>query len=229
MPRITQSTLLHAIIWIPILGLSAYFFFANVIAYWGGYRNPRIGDSLLSNQLWFALHITGASLVLWLGPSQFWPGVRRRFVRFHRFAGRAIVAGSLAAAVSAMVLSTANPCVGCGASLFTLSVTWFCFVCIGFVAAWQRKFLVNREFMIRSYTCALAFVFVRVIGELPGSWWQAFAKVPEVQYTTMEWLGWVAPLMFVEVIFIGLPKVWSKGDNGTGAQSSAASIIAAPR
>ena len=210
MLRFTSSTWLQVLLWVPILGLSGYFYFSNVVAYWGGYRNPRIGDSLLSNQLWFALHVTGASLVLWLGPSQFWPGIRRRFTRFHRYAGRAIVFGSLASAVSALVLSTANPCRGCSASLFTLSATWFCFVCVGFVAALQRKFLVHREFMIRSYTCALAFVIVRVIGETLSSWWRALSKMPEVQYTTMEWLGWVAPLMLVEVFFIGLPKLLTR-------------------
>ncbi len=213
MARVTSSPFLQAAFWVPIIGLSAYFYFANVAAYWGGYRNPRIGESLLSNQLWFLLHVAGASAVLWLGPSQFWPGVRSRFPRFHRYAGRVIVAGSLAASVSSLILSTQNPCRGCGASLFTLSATWFFFTCIAFAAALQRKLIAHREFMIRGYTCALAFVIVRVIGELPISWWGSFAQQPEVLYTTMEWLGWVAPLMFVEVVFIGLPKLWARSAN----------------
>ena len=212
MPRISASTLLQTFLWIPILALSAYFYVANIVSYWDGYRNPRIGNSLLSNHLWFALHVTGASLVLWLGPMQFWAGVRNRFRRFHRYAGRAIVAGSLAASVSSLVLSTANPCRGCAASLFTLSIVWFSFTAMGFVAARQRKFVAHREFMIRGYTCALAFVIVRVLGELPDAWWMYFAKVAEVRYTTLEWLGWVVPLMFVEVFFIRLPKLLSRAE-----------------
>ena len=41
--------------WSLIAVASTYFYLDNAVGHLFGYRSPRFGDTLLSNQLWFAL------------------------------------------------------------------------------------------------------------------------------------------------------------------------------
>ena len=80
-------------LWSFIILLSLYFFLDNVVAYFYGYRSRMFGDSLFHNQLWVVMHMGGGTMTLLLGPMQFWPFIRKRFVAFHRLSGKIYMLG----------------------------------------------------------------------------------------------------------------------------------------
>ena len=192
--------------WLLVAAASAYFYYDNAIAYLFGYRSPRFGNTLLSNQLWFSLHIIAASLPFWLGPTQFSKTVRSRYPRYHRIAGRLYVAGVLVAGLMSLKLSTISDCTGCRVPLATLSIVWLLLTGVAFAAILARNFVLHRHFMILSYTCTLAFVTIRLIYELPDSWF-GFIESNEAVRTNFEWLCWVAPVLFVENFIIASPTI----------------------
>src|SRR5690606_572986 len=104
--------------WTFIIALSVYFFFDNVIAYFYGYRSRLFGTTLFNNQLWVAMHMTGGTLTLLLGPLQFWKYLRTRFVKLHRNLGKIYMLGIALACAAALRLSLISTCVPCRISLF---------------------------------------------------------------------------------------------------------------
>ncbi len=88
-------------LWTLIIALSVYFLFDNVIAYFFGYRSTLFGDSLFQNQLWVALHMAGGTIVLLLGPIQFWKWFRIKFLRVHRLLGKLYILGAGVAGLAA--------------------------------------------------------------------------------------------------------------------------------
>lgn len=205
--RFTKNTLLVAL-WALLLLLCLYIYFENAVVYLFGYRSPRFGTSALDNQAWFVSHIAFASASLWLGPLQFWGVIRNRYRRFHRISGRVFVVCSLLAGLVALKLSVVYgaKCAGCTLSLLVLSLVWISFTALGFVAILRRRFEVHKNFMMRSYTCTLAFITIRVMAALPMAHWFPSVPAAELRVST-EWLSWVVPLLFVEIFLIGLPSL----------------------
>jgi uncharacterized membrane protein len=158
----TLRSIFWIALWSFILLLSLYFFLDNVVAYFYGYRSRMFGNSLFHNQLWVVMHMVGGSMALLLGPMQFWPFIRKRFVAVHRLSGKIYMAGIALIGISAGRLSLISSCVPCRVSLFLLTVfavlsTWF---------AWRaiktRNIKTHRHMMVRSYVCVLGFVAVRI-------------------------------------------------------------------
>jgi uncharacterized membrane protein len=177
------SNPLLIIFWSILILLSGYFYYNNAIAYFFGYRNPRFGE----NQFWFVLHIAGATCSLFLGPIQFWKFIRTKYIRFHRLAGKIYIIGSLAAAVAAIRLALIFDCVGCRYSLIPLSVLLFLTTSLAWYAILQKNITAHKQFMVRSYVCALAFVFVRLYQVLPiGFLFEPIAD-DNVLAVVMEW------------------------------------------
>ena len=150
------------IFWAAIISLSVYFYMDDAVGYLFGYRSPRFGETFFHNQFWFGLHIVAATCSLFLGPIQFWKNIRNKYLRFHRIAGKIYIIGSLIAAVSAFRLALIYNCVGCRYSLIPLSVLFFLTTALAWYAIKQKNITAHKQFMVRSYTCALAFVFVRL-------------------------------------------------------------------
>jgi uncharacterized membrane protein len=124
------KTVLTILLWAVIVGFSLYFFLDNVVGYLFGYRSRIFGDPLFNNQLWVVLHLVGGSMALLLGPVQFWPIIRRRFLNIHRSAGKVYLLGVVLIGIRALRLSLVSVCVPCRISLFllkffTLLATWF--------------------------------------------------------------------------------------------------------
>lgn len=82
------------IFWSVILLLSSYFYFTDTEKYI--FYNPEeIGERKLPYTWWLVFHFTAAATTLFLGPIQFIPYIRKRYLKFHRTAGRIyIVPGS---------------------------------------------------------------------------------------------------------------------------------------
>jgi uncharacterized membrane protein len=198
------------VFWATILILSGYFYFENAVAYLFGYRNERFGDSFFRNQFWFAAHIIGASCSLFLGPIQFWKNIRTRYLRYHRIAGKIYIIGSLVAGASGLRLSLLNDCVGCRYSLFLLSLFYIFTTSAAWYSITRKNILAHQQFMVRSYTCALAFVFVRLYQIIPMDFLFGAIENPDTKGVVIEWIFSFMPLFVVEIAMIWLPSLRQK-------------------
>lgn len=106
------------------------------------------------------LHIAGTSLFCVLGALQFSPGLRRVAPRWHRSAGRLVVASGLAAAASGLWLTFAYP-PGEGDSLglsivrFAVGLAMMTFILLSMAAIRRRDIARHRAWMIRAFALGL--------------------------------------------------------------------------
>ena len=195
------------IFWTVLIGISVYFYLYNVLGYFYGYQNERFGDTLLNNQIWFIAHMVGATFSLFLGPMQFWPAIRKKYTSYHRTAGKLYIVGSLIAGISAFRLSLMYDCIGCRYSLVLLSAIFVATTSLAWVAIQRRNIIAHRQFMIRSYTCAMAFVFIRLYQIIPLDFLYTPIRNEEVLRTVNEWIFSFVPLLLVEVFMIWIPSM----------------------
>jgi uncharacterized membrane protein len=122
---------------------------------------------------WILLpHGLAAACALFLGPFQFSERLRRRFTGLHRVMGRFYVAGCLIGAPIGVYIQNFetvhmynNDPVQFSltiATVFDAAIWMFCtLMALAFIL--QRKVQLHRQWMTRSYACAIIFLEVRVI------------------------------------------------------------------
>ena len=195
------------IFWVTIIGLSLYFYAYTFLDYSNGYIPENFKRGFLESKIWFIGHVAGASASLLLGPLQFWDRFRNKYMKYHRTVGKIFIIGSLIAAVSAFRLNLMYDCKPCRVSLGILSVLWLFTTVIAWWAIKRKNFQAHRQFMIRSYTAALAFVFIRLFPLLGYKNVFPFIDTPMERRTTAEWLCWVIPLLMVEIYMVWWPTL----------------------
>lgn len=193
--------------WTVIIFLSLYFFLDNVIAYFYGYRSRMFGNSLFHNQLWIIMHMVGGTFALLLGPIQFWPIIRKRYIKFHRINGKIYMAGIVLIGISAGRLSLISTCIPCRISLFLLTLfavvtTWFAWLAIK-----NRNIKVHRQMMARSYICVLAFVLVRVDDIFSLNFLFGQIEDPTFRRVVNEYFFSFVPLLIAEMVMVWWPQV----------------------
>ena len=197
-------------VWTIIIVLSLYFFMDNVIVFFYGYKSRIMGDSILNNQLFVVMHLVGGTMALLLGPTQFWPFIRNRFLPFHRFAGKTYMVGVALIGISAVRLSLISHCLPCRLSLFLLTV--FAVLSTGF--AWKAikagNTKVHRQMMVRSYICVLAFVSVRIDDIFPLDFLFGNIQDSTLRRVVNEYFFSFVPLLVAEVIMVWVPSVFYK-------------------
>jgi uncharacterized membrane protein len=122
---------------------------------------------------WFLLpHGLAAGCALFLGPFQFSERLRRRFAKLHRVMGRFYVGGCLVGAPIGIYIQNFNTVhlyhndpVQFSltiASVFQAGIWMFCtLMALAFIL--QRKVQLHRQWMTRSFACAIIFLEVRFI------------------------------------------------------------------
>ena len=197
--------ILTGVLWAAIISLSLYFLFDNVIAYFFGYRSRLFGDSFFHNQVWVALHMGGGTLILLLGPVQFWNGFRKKYLHIHRFLGKVYLTGAALAGFSALGISLISSCLPCRISLFLLSVFMILSSALAWLSIKQCNIKAHRQFMVRSYVCALAFVTVRIDGIFPLDFLFSNISDPTFRRTVNAYFFSFVPLIIAEITMTWLP------------------------
>ncbi len=192
-----------AILWTLLIILSIGFYSENAIVYLFGYRNDRFAG----NEFWFVAHILGATCSLFLGPVQFWKSIRTKYIRYHRIAGKIYIIGTLIAGVAALRLALIFSCVGCRFSLIPLSILLIFTTSLAWYTIKQKKIIAHKQFMVRSYTCALAFVFVRLYQVVPMDSVFGVIEDAAVKSVVIEWMFSMLPLIIVEIFMIWIPSL----------------------
>ena len=146
------------------------------------------------------VHMLGGSVMLFFGGVNLYVGATRKHFKFHKLVGRFYLLGGSIGAITAIALALSpahksDPSVvltNLSSSLVTLALAWLAAAAMAYRAVRNRRFDSHRDWVIRSYVLAWAFVFCRIasrvpaVGDLGGG--QAFI-----------WLSWVAPLLICEV------------------------------
>jgi uncharacterized membrane protein len=198
------------IFWSVIIGFSLYFYATTFIDYNKGYIPENFKLGFWESRIWFIGHIAGASASLLLGPLQFWKKFRTQYIRYHRTAGKIFIIGSLIAAVCAFRLNLMYDCKPCRVSLGILSVIWLFTTAAAWWAIKGKNVKTHRQMMTRSYTAALAFVFIRIFSLTGYAKIFPFIDTTTERRTTAEWLCWVIPFMVTEFYMTWWPSLNTK-------------------
>lgn len=207
MITIKRNKIAWFVFWLIITSLSLYFYIQTFVEYSYGYIPPNFKKGFFESKIWFVGHIAGATASLLLGPMQFWKSFRSKYMRYHRTAGKIFITGSLIAAVCAFRINLMYDCKPCRVSLGILSVIWFTCTAAAWWAVKNKNIKAHRQFMVRSYTAALAFVFIRIFSFTGYASVFPFIDTKMEQRTTAEWLCWVIPFMIIEVYMVWWPQL----------------------
>jgi hypothetical protein len=118
------------------------------------------GDRVTQSPVALAAHIVSVTVFGVLGAFQFAPGVRRRFPRRHRLAGRILFPAGLVAAFSGLWLTLFLPAAALDSAVLSgirvVVVAWMVVsLTLGFVTAVRRDFTAHRAWMIRGYAIGM--------------------------------------------------------------------------
>lgn len=82
-------------------------------------------------------------------------------------------------------------------AFIVLGLLWFAFTLLALMNARRRKWVLHRNFMIRSYALSLSAVSLRLFKLVIVAIW---APAPMDVYLVVAWLGWVINALVAEVI-----------------------------
>lgn len=147
------------------------------------------------------LHILGAMVALVLGPFQFSPGLRKRFLKGHRIVGRLYLLGCLAGGIGGLSMTRfAHGGFPAGMGFAMLGALWLIASAMALHRIRQRNVAAHREWMIRSFALTFAAPMLRLYltlhGILSG---MEIIDLPFTQaYIAIAWLCWVPNVLFAE-------------------------------
>jgi hypothetical protein len=183
--------------------LLALGFLSSVLAWWLIAPPVMTFSSTDKHAGHFALvyfHVSGGTLMLFVGLANLYIGTTRKYFKYHRVIGRVYLIGGALGAVAAMAISSslAHKAVGTGRltatsiSLLTLASAWLLAAGMAYRAARNKRYDSHQDWMIRSYILVWSFVFCRLAGRVPG--------VEDMGGGgAFIWLSWVGPLVVGEV------------------------------
>ncbi len=182
-----------------LLGMALFFYFNFAIQYFD-YSEEAYGPYFWGKRVALPFHIAGGSLALFMGLPQFWMGLRNRYMHVHRWTGRLYLLGVLVGSIGAFLMATMpNNGISWGfaVGLFGLAVAWVTTTGMAYISIIRRKYLMHKEWMIRSYIVTFAFITFRIFSDyVPYQTW----NLDYAQYmTAMMWVSWVFPLLAFEV------------------------------
>lgn len=147
--------------------------------------------------LFFYIHVYSAIFVLLAGFTQFNAGILRKQTAIHRNIGKLYIAIILfLSAPSGLFIGVfANGGFYSKVSFVSLSILWFYFTLKGFLHIKNRKIILHKAFMLRSFALTFSAITLR--------FWKVilvylFHPSPMDIYQIIAWLGWVPNLLIIE-------------------------------
>jgi uncharacterized membrane protein len=183
--------------WIILLGLLGYFIDTHVPRYFV-YTAQSYGAYFWSRAHWLLPHVACGLLAVLIGPVQFWSGMRSRYMKAHRIAGRVYVAmvavGAVASVGMAVQIDNGS---GYSVGLCALALAWVTTTGMAFVAIRRRHIAQHKQWMVRSYVVTFAFVTFRLLDESMGA---HHIMSNEERANVLAWACWAVPLLVTEVV-----------------------------
>ena len=145
-------------------------------------------------------HIGGGILALVCGTFQLWTGLRMRLMNVHRWIGRVYLVGAAIGIIGAFMMAVFSQPRSFGVGLMALATAWLVTTAIAWAAIVRGLVALHKEWMMRSYLVAFAFVTFRFITDLMPGLNAKLGSNPGDSATSVSWLCWVLPLAVYEVI-----------------------------
>lgn len=142
------------------------------------------------------LHAIAGLTVIVAGTAALYIGWTRRAFKRHKWFGYTYLVLGSAMAVLAIVLSIKAPheprslYVATG----TLAVVWLSVAAMAFRAARNQRFLIHRDWMIRSYVLTWTFIGCRIAGNFG-----LFPGLGAEGVTAAIWVNWIIPFVLCEI------------------------------
>ena len=116
---------------------------------YGSYFFSRVG--------WVFPHIVLGIIATIIGPFQFIPKIRNKYLKTHRQIGRVYIISTVLSGISGMYMAiTSDVNLPYTVGLFMLGVTWVTSSTLAFVSIKNKKVDLHKEWMIRSYVITFA-------------------------------------------------------------------------
>ncbi len=146
------------------------------------------------------LHVVPGGIFLLLAPIQFVPAIRNRYLRAHRWLGRALLIAVLISGAAGLFFGVFHPIGGVREGVGIVAFGTFLFVCVirAYVAIRRGNVALHREWMIRAFAVALAISTVRVVAAALDST-RALAADPRDQFVVSIWSGWLITIAAAEL------------------------------
>lgn len=162
-------------------------------AVYGSYYFPRV--------YWVFPHIALGIIATIIGPFQFIPKIRNKYLKTHRQLGRVYIISTVLSGISGMYMAiTSDVNLPYAVGLFMLGIAWSTSSIMAFISIKNRKIDLHKDWMIRSYVITLAFVTFRFVYDIIRSF--DIGTWEEVQ-VLMSWACWAIPLFIAEVFIQG--------------------------
>lgn len=202
----TAKTIRRASFWTIIYIISAYFFVTYVTPYFGNW-NVSLEPRKIAEIGWLIVHYSFGFFALFLAPFQFLPAIRSKYPYYHRTAGKIYIIGSIVSSLIVFYLLTNYPFPGSILSLGLLSFLWLYFTVIAWRLAKKRSFNLHKQFMTRSYVCAISFVYLRIIDKIDhNTGLLSFITNDETRITVIDWT-WIFPFLITEFLIQWHPSI----------------------
>jgi uncharacterized membrane protein len=145
-------------------------------------------------------HISGGILALVCGTLQLWTGLRQKAMTFHRWTGRVYLVAAAVGIIGAFLIAVYSTPRSFGVALMGLATAWILTTGIAWAAILRGRVLMHKEWMMRSYLVAFAFVTFRFITDLLPAVTARLGSNSDDAATSVAWISWVVPLAVYEVI-----------------------------
>ena len=184
--------------WLVVLGALGYFLIKNVPRYFV-FTPESYGSYFWPKASWLFPHVASGLLAVLIGPLQFWPRIRRDYLQFHRLAGRVYVVTAFIGAIAALGLASgmgkdeAAYALGLGG----LAFAWLTTTSMAFVAIRRKNLTQHKQWMVRSYVVAFAFVSFRLTEDLLAA---GKVMLEHERSAMLAWACWAVPLLVTEVV-----------------------------
>jgi uncharacterized membrane protein len=141
-------------------------------------------------------HGLAGLIALCLGAAQFSTRLRLRHPRIHRTLGRLYLAGIAIAAPMGIYITIRHNPLPMRIAVIALAVLWLLTSVVAFYCILRRNFEQHRQWMIRSYSITLTFLFVRVVDAVPALNDLDSDASPNMLWLTLV-LAWVVPTFII--------------------------------
>lgn len=133
------------------------------------YFIPPISPGFLIFPVAVALHVVAAGIWMTLAPFQFVKRIRARWLNYHRWAGRALVATGLIVGLAALFMAWVTPIAGWPERIILgfYGLLFLMELGKGFYSIRVGQVMLHREWMIRAFALTLAVSTIRLI-EIPA-------------------------------------------------------------
>ena len=145
---------------------------------------------------WVFVHVVFGILALMIGPFQFVPAIRNRYLNVHRWMGRTYLTSTLIAGIAGLYMaSTSQVNFTYKFGLISLALTWLTTGSLAYISIRNLNITQHREWMIRSYVVTFGFTAFRLLDQLLTT------AIPDQgdRLGLLSWICWTVPLLIAEV------------------------------